>query len=209
MTPTAEADSKFWDRHADSYAAKPISDVPAYERTLERVRTWLAPHMQALELGCGTGSTAIKLAPHVAHLTATDISARMIEIAEEKREAAGLDNLSFAQATLDDVPASPGSLDVVLGFNCLHLFPDLPGALARCRALLKPDGLLITKTPCVGAVSLLLRAAIPVLQLVGMAPYVVLRRGDQLKAMISDAGFEIVETGEYPKHSHLVVAKKV
>ncbi|MEM9026981.1 MAG: class I SAM-dependent methyltransferase [Pseudomonadota bacterium] len=209
MTRTAQANSSFWDRRADSYAAKPINDVPAYEKTLERVHTWLSPEMRALELGCGTGATAIKLAPHVAHLTASDISKRMIEIAQTKPEAAALPNLEFVQARLEDIEKPPGSFDVILGFNYLHLLRDLQGMLARSHGLLKPGGLLITKTPSAGAVSWALRAAIPLMQLVGLAPYVALRHGDQLEAIITDAGFEILETGEYPKHSRFIVAKRI
>ena len=53
---------------APKYAKSPIKDVPAYEYTLGRTRSYLKPTDAVLELGCGTGGTALKLADAVAHL---------------------------------------------------------------------------------------------------------------------------------------------
>ncbi len=75
---TAEA---FWDRHAPKYANKPIADVSAYKEKLDCVTALLQPTDRVLEIGCGTGATANKIAPVVAHVTATDLSAEMIRIA--------------------------------------------------------------------------------------------------------------------------------
>jgi methylase of polypeptide subunit release factors len=63
---------------------RPISDRPGYERTIARVRGLLGSDDRVLELGCGTGSTALLLAGGTASYLATDFSAGMIGIAEEK-----------------------------------------------------------------------------------------------------------------------------
>ncbi|MCG8445153.1 MAG: class I SAM-dependent methyltransferase [Hyphomicrobiales bacterium] len=55
----------------------PVRDVEAYEYTLERTRSYLAKTGRVLELGCGTGSTALLLAG----ITGNDISPNMIGIA--------------------------------------------------------------------------------------------------------------------------------
>ena len=65
-------DIAFWDKIAERYAARPIDNPDAYEATLERVRHWLHPDWHVLELGCGTGTTALKLAGSAAQITATD-----------------------------------------------------------------------------------------------------------------------------------------
>ena len=44
------------------YAKARISDPAGYEAGLERVRSHLGPEMRVLEMGCGTGMTARKLA---------------------------------------------------------------------------------------------------------------------------------------------------
>ena len=80
--------TRFWDKAARKYASSPIADLPGYERTLQRVRHWLQPSDRVLELGCGTATTALRLAPATAHYTATDLSAAMMDIARQKLEAA-------------------------------------------------------------------------------------------------------------------------
>ena len=73
--------TRFWDKTAGRCAKMPIRDVEAYEYTLERTRSYLAKTDGVLELGCGTGSTALLLAGSVAGITGNDISPNMIGIA--------------------------------------------------------------------------------------------------------------------------------
>ena len=104
-------DAKWWDGIADEYAAKPIDNVPAYERKLEITRARLAPEQTVLDIGCGTGSLALELAPHVEHVHAMDISAEMLRHGRRKAAAAGADNVTFHHGTLDGpTPFEPASL---------------------------------------------------------------------------------------------------
>lgn len=58
-------EARFWDRIARKYASDPIKDTAGYERTLARTRELLTHTDTVLEIGCGTGTTALKLAPSV------------------------------------------------------------------------------------------------------------------------------------------------
>jgi ubiquinone/menaquinone biosynthesis C-methylase UbiE len=87
--PATGKDARFWDRAARKYAASPIGDMPGYERTLERTRHYLKPTDAAFEFGCGTGTTALNLAPSVARYVATDFAPEMIAIAREGGGAVG------------------------------------------------------------------------------------------------------------------------
>lgn len=78
------ANAMFWDRVAKRYAAQPVSDPAAYEVTLSRTASYLRADQTILELGCGTGNTAVTLAPNVAQMLATDFSAKMIEFGQER-----------------------------------------------------------------------------------------------------------------------------
>jgi ubiquinone/menaquinone biosynthesis C-methylase UbiE len=209
MTATASADQRFWDRIAPSYAKKPVPDEGAYQRTLERVRSYLDPKQLVLEVGCGTGSTALQLAPHAAQIVASDLSPGMIRIAREKARAAGVHNVTFMPGTLDELEAAQ-RFDVVMAFNVFHLMPDIPAALRRMHALLAPGGLLISKTPCIGEMNFLVRLAIPVMQAFNRAPFVNFVKTQTLRESVSDAGFSTLETGFYPEKSHslFVVARK-
>ena len=199
----------FWDRVAPRYAARPIDDPDAYAATLERARAHLGPDERALELGAGTGATAVALAPCVAEYRATDLSPKMVEIGRARPEAAGLAHLTFDVAPAREALAG-GPWDAVLAFNLLHLLDDLPGALGQIRDALVPGGRLISKTPCLADLGLWLRVVVPAMQLVGKAPPVRFVSAKGLEREILRAGLEIVETGDYPaaRAQRLVIARR-
>ncbi|WDI31108.1 class I SAM-dependent methyltransferase [Hyphococcus flavus] len=204
------APAKFWDKSAAKYAKSPIKDMASYEATLERVRAHLSREMEVLEIGCGTGTTALKLRGAVKFFTATDISGEMIAIAKEKAGAEGAENADFLTAAMDDHPFAPEQFDAVMAFNLLHLIEDVDGALAAIHGLIKPGGLFISKTVCLGELTPLFRLLLPVMQLFGRAPYVAFYKTEELDNKITSAGFEMVETGYYSEksRSRFVVARK-
>jgi ubiquinone/menaquinone biosynthesis C-methylase UbiE len=193
---SAASDARFWDRTSRKYATAAIADQAGYERTLDRTRALLGPDDRVLELGCGTGTTALRLAGHVQSYLATDISAGMIEIAKE-RHAAGptIPALTFRTATAEALMPEAAQFDVVLGFNYLHLVRDLPGTLRRIHALLVAEGSFISKTPCLGDVNPLIRLALlPAMRAIGKAPYAGVFRATDLSQQICAAGFDIPAT---------------
>lgn len=209
-----EKDAKFWDGIAEKYAASPVGDMAGYERTLERTASYLDDESRVLEVGCGTGTTALKLAPHAAHITATDISSSMIDIARDKATREGATNVRFDVAGAADSQYAGRDFDVVLAFNILHLVSDMDALLASLRANLKPGGLLISKTPCLAAMNPLIGwVAIPVMKLVGKAPQHVLSVSpDTLQVAISQAGFDIIASETHlsngkPHHPYIVARR--
>ena len=188
------SDARFWDRTSRKYARSAIADQAGYERSLDRTRALLRPSDRVLELGCGTGTTALRLAGQVQHYLATDLSAGMIAIANEKLAASPIPALVFRTATADELASDPERFDAVLGFSYLHLVRDLPGSLRHIHTLLATDGLFISKTPCVGDMNPLFRIALPPMRAVGLAPYASVFRATDLSRQIRDAGFDILAT---------------
>lgn len=195
LPPTGDAvarKARFWDRIARKYAADPIADLPGYEATLRRVQGLLTREMNVLEIGCGTGSTALRLAPFTRRLLATDVSAGMIAIAREKLADEPLPQLAFALADADAPAAGPGDYHAVLAFNLLHLVSDLDGALASAVQALRPGGLLISKTACISEMNPLIPwLAIPVMRAFGKAPQVLCFNADELQAAMERQGLVI------------------
>ena len=195
------ADARFWDRIARKYAADPIKDMDGYARTVDRTRHYLRGTDTVLELGCGTGTTALKLAAYVSRMMATDLSGEMIAIAREKAAAQACGNAEFAAATperaADGVPWPDGSFDAVLAFNLWHLVADRTSALAHVHRVLKPGCLFVSKTPCLAEMNPLIRLAVPVMQLVGKAPYVAIFSATALEREIEAAGFAIIERARH------------
>ncbi len=201
----------FWDKIAEKYAQRPVTDMESYEYTLARTRSYLSEQDSVLELGCGTGTTALKLAPHVSSYIATDFAERMVAIGQRKYSSSSNApaGLSFIQADTDSAPKGP--FDAVLAFNLLHLLPDLPEALTRIADRIRPGGLLISKTVCMGNAQWYLRPIIGILQMFGKAPHVAFLKPRDLESMIGDLGFEILETGTFPKRppARFIVARKL
>jgi ubiquinone/menaquinone biosynthesis C-methylase UbiE len=189
----ADADARFWDRIARKYAAGSIADPAGYGTTIARTASLLEGLGHVLETGCGTGITALRLAGNVGHITATDISPAMIDIARERLADSGTGNVSFQAAPSGAEPLAAGGYDAVLAFNVLHLVQNLDDTLAHLQAVLKPDGLLISKTPCLADMNPLIRwVMIPVMQMIGKAPHVLSFTCGELAGALRRHGFEII-----------------
>lgn len=197
MDVTVNGSADFWNRIAEKYARQPVKNLTAYEQTLERTRAFLSGTDRVLELGCGTGSTALKLAGDAAHITASDISPAMLGIARGKAEDQGIDNVDFVCCDAGAPDFREGSFDAVLAFNLLHLMPDAEGTVKRAYDLLKPGGHFVSKTACLREMSPLWRPLIAVMQWIGYAPFVRRLSKTEVERMIQDAGFEILQARSF------------
>jgi len=142
MKMTAKANSKRFQRGADKYAA--------YLETPEgRLRSDLAfanlqdflplranPSWCALDLGCGTGATAVRLARLGIHVTLLDTSPAMLEIAKgAAREAGVTEKIALKQGDAAQLANlfRARSFDVILCHNILEYVHE-PGAVLRGAA---------------------------------------------------------------------------
>ncbi len=206
----------FWDKAAQKYSKSKISDMDAYTYTLGRTRSYLSATDTVLELGCGTGSTALLLAENVAHITASDLSGNMLKVGTQNAADQGVSNVTFVRSDVLGSAIDDGPYDAVLAFNLLHLLEDPKAVIKRANGLLKPGGLFISKTVCTPGAGLplklrLMLMVLPLMQWLGKAPYVNFMDIEELEAMIAAEGFEIMEAGNYPAAppSRYIVAKKL
>ncbi len=197
----------FWDRAARRYSESPVADEEIYERKLEITRQYLTPQSHVLEIGCGTGSTAIAHAPLVKHIVATDFSEGMIEIARKKAEAAGVENITFRVQSAD-ASLVEDRYGVVLALNVLHLIDDLETTIAHIAGALEKDGVFISSTPSLIEMAWFLRPVSGLGRRFGVLPNLNFFTSEELLSAIKDSGFEIVEEWRPKKGSLFVVAKK-
>jgi ubiquinone/menaquinone biosynthesis C-methylase UbiE len=199
----------FWDRIAPKYARKPVDDPDAYEEKLALAASLLHPGDRVLEIGCGTGTTALRLAPKVTHYTATDGSRAMIGIANAKLGPDAPTNVAFHHAdAAQEIAGAP--FDAVCAFSLLHLVEDVPGVLATIHAQLKPGGLFLSKTVCTKAAPWPIRVLIPTLTALRIAPRVTPLSEAGLVRHLEAAGFGIERRLHLGKKrlSPIIVARK-
>ena len=200
--------SKFWDRIAKRYAKKPVADEAAYQRKLQVTRDYLRPDMEVLEFGCGTGSTAIAHTPHVKHIHALDISSKMIEIAQGKASENKVTNVTFQQSSIDKFDVPDQTFDAVLGLSILHLLENKEGVIAKVHKMLKPGGIFITSTTCVGDTISLIWVIAPIGRFFGLLPLLRIFTTKELEDSLTNAGFHIDHQWQPGKGKAVFIAAK-
>ncbi len=96
--------------------------------------------MQVLDLASGTGEPAISLAMRVGatgHVTALDLSAGLLEIAENRARARGLNNFTTKQADAHSLPFPDNSFDLATSRFGVMFFRDPIAALGELRRVLR------------------------------------------------------------------------
>ncbi len=202
------ARSFFWEKIAKTYSKQPVADEAAYQKKLRVTRDYFRPDMEVLEFGCGTGSTAITHSPYVKHIQAIDISSKMIEIAQGKADAKNIENIAFQRSSIDEFSAPDQSFDAVMGHSILHLLSNKEEAIAKVYEMLKPGGIFVTSTVCIGDTMKFIKFVAPIGKLFGL----ILKffTAKELEDSLTGAGFEIDYQWQPPGKEKVVfiVAKK-
>lgn len=181
--------AKFWNLMAKHYSKQPIADEAAYQKKLRVTREYFRQDMEVLEFGCGTGSTAIAHAPYVKNILAIDVSSKMLEIAQEKAEAKNIENITFKHSAIDTFSVSNKTFDAVLGLSILHLLDNKEEAISKVHKMLKPGGIFITSTPCLGNFMKILEFFLPIGRIFGLRLNAFTTK--ELEDSLKEAGFKI------------------
>ena len=200
--------ARFWDRNAARYSKRPIADEAAYQEKLQVSRKYFRPDMAVLEFGCGTGSTAILHAPFVGHIQAIDISSKMIAIARGKADAQKVENVTFEQSTIEDFTAPDHAFDAVLGLSILHLLESKEEVIAKIHRMLKPGGIFISSTMCLGDTMKFFKAVAPIGKVFGLMPTVKVFTMKALESSLTDAGFDIDYRWQPSKRKSVFIVAK-
>jgi len=159
--------------------------------------------MRVIDLASGTGEPAISLASCVGssgHVTATDLSAGLLEIADQRAKARGLKNFTTQLADAHRLPFPENSFDLATSRFGVMFFNDPVLALGELRRVLRPGARACFLAwgsfaqpywqSMMGVVHR--HAGGPLLQPDGPDPFRYARPGT-LAAVLQDAGFKEVE----------------
>ena len=206
---------EFWNRASNSYDKTEERFEYIHSKSRKNTKKYLDKNNVVLDYGCGTGTTACEVANDVKEIYGIDISTKMIEISKGKAAEKNIENITLAEGSIFDVELKKESFDRILAFNMLHTIPNPKDVVQRIDELLKPNGLFISVTPCLGGkLSFLVGLQIRLVQImckIGIIPVPIRRlKSSDLDDLITNGNFQTVDTEQIYKgaSSYFIVAKK-
>ena len=142
----------------------------------------------ALDLGCGGGHVSFTLAPLVGAVTAYDLSQDMLAAVAREAAARGFGNVSTRQGTVEALPFTDASFDLVATRYSAHHWFYVPRALAEAHRVLKPGGML-TVMDAVAPDSVVCDTFVQSIEMLRDPSHVRDYSVDQWLAMLREAGF--------------------
>ena len=138
----ASVQQQFGD-HAQNYVT---SSVHATGEDLDTLVRLAAPKPDdvVLDVGTGGGHTALRLAPQVQKVVATDITDRMLDAARAFITPQA-DNVTFEIADAQDLPFEDATFDLVTCRIAAHHFEDVYEFVLEAARVLKPGGRLVVQ----------------------------------------------------------------
>jgi SAM-dependent methyltransferase len=101
------------------------------------------PEATALDLGCGGGHAAYRLAPLVDTVVAYDLSEQMLIVVADEARRREMNNVVTRLAAAESLPCASESFDIAVTRYSTHHWHDVPAGLAQMRRVLKRDGLAV------------------------------------------------------------------
>jgi ubiquinone/menaquinone biosynthesis C-methylase UbiE len=132
----AHTDAQFGPR-AQAYVESAVHATGADLDQLADVAARVRP-TRALDLGCGGGHVAYRLAAHAGEVTACDLSGEMLAAVTAAAAARGLGNIVTRQAAAERLPFADATFDLVASRFSAHHWHDLDAGLAESRRVARP-----------------------------------------------------------------------
>ncbi|MEM7124867.1 MAG: methyltransferase domain-containing protein [Chloroflexota bacterium] len=134
-----KAVQSFFGTNAAAYATSKVHAKGAsLQRLVELVRP--EPQWSALDIATAAGHTAFIFAPHVAHVTATDLTPEMLAVASDLAKEKDIQNVSFEEADAEALPYDDNSFDLVTCRIAPHHFPHIDRFVSESFRVLRPGG---------------------------------------------------------------------
>jgi ubiquinone/menaquinone biosynthesis C-methylase UbiE len=184
-----------YDSRAQAYLA---SAVHASGADLERMAAVIGsrPDAVALDMGCGGGHVAFRMAGLVKKVVAYDLSAAMLETVAAEAHKRGLDNIVTKRGAAEALPCPSAAFDVVATRFSAHHWGVFADGLAQMRRVLKPDGLALFMDVVSPGVPLL-DTWLQALELLRDPSHVRNASLDEWRATLASLGFAIEDVATY------------
>ena len=200
-----------WNKIADKYDSGVIKRYSeAYKEAAGLSAEYLDGESSVLDFACGTGIVTLELAGAAGKITAIDSSDRMLAIASEKASRHNISNIEFSSDDIFDSRFDNQKFDVITAYNILLYIEDIKTLLNRIRQLLRPGGVFISVTDCLGEKKSLLNIFRRLLTFLGLFPFIRYYSSDNLEKIIQNEGFSIIQTERlYPNPLNYFIAAEL
>ena len=132
--------ARFADGYVSSQSHARGADLDLLVEIAKPQADWLV-----LDIATGGGHTALKFAPYVHQVIATDITPKMLSAAEKFIREQGIMNISFRLADAQDLSFDADTFDLVTCRIAPHHFTDCAGFVQEASRVLKMGGMLVVQ----------------------------------------------------------------
>jgi 2-polyprenyl-3-methyl-5-hydroxy-6-metoxy-1,4-benzoquinol methylase len=104
----------------------------------------IRPGLRVVDVGSGMGDVtmqAARLVGPTGHVIGADVDPAMVGVARQRAEESGVDNVTFVQAAIPDIPVDE-PVDAVIGRLVLMHLDDPATAVRGLRKLVRPGGII-------------------------------------------------------------------
>jgi len=194
--PKEKKSELFWDMTAKNMDRMAENEgLKKFESSRnEKLEKYLPGSGLVLDYGCGTGTHSLLFAGRVKEIHGIDFAQGMVEAAQKKAAANGIENARFMQATIFDERLKTGSYDVVLAWGILHLLDDRKLAMKRIYDVTRPGGVIVSATECMAEKKTPITSLLSFLMRIGIFPInLKFFTIAGLEESFTGAGFQVIE----------------
>lgn len=199
--------SAFWNRLSKHYYKSPVRNLQNYNSKLDQISQLIRPESSILELGCGTGSTALKLSSKAYSYTAYDFSEEMIKIAN-RRLGNEKHKVEFILKDIETLSLPYKHYDMVMAHSVLHLLENAEDVLESMLNAVNYNGYIVLNLILLKDIPFPLKALLSFAQVLRLAPYLEYQNEVNFIKIIRAKNFKVMRFWKLDKTSIFVIAQR-
>jgi ubiquinone/menaquinone biosynthesis C-methylase UbiE len=189
-----------FDPQAQAYLTSRVhAEGPDLAHAEQLLAQALSPVASALDVGCGAGHLAFRLAPRVGRVMAVDPSVGMLATVAQAATARRLTNLEIRAGSAESLPFEDASFDLVASRYSAHHWAHLEPALCELHRVAKPGGALLL-IDALAPEDALADTHLQSIELLRDRSHVRNRSQSQWRRLLAAAGFELLELRQWSIH---------